>query len=143
MEAHRVTARGHIFGANKPELSEFDDLAIDSSEILVEFDGGHLLSMRVAWGLPSGFGMQGGEWLVGSEGHAQLVSKEIHLRTKAGREVVQPDPASGVCTNNLAEAIHGREQVAATGKDGLEALRVSLAALKSIEKDEPVLVADV
>lgn len=139
-EAKRVTATGHIFGADKPGLADIEDLAIDSAEMLVEFDGGHSLSMRVAWGLPDGFGMRAGQWLVGPHGYAQLVGKQMVIKTSGREEHLDPRTSGSECVDNLAEAIQGREKISATGKDALESLRVSLAALESIKTGQPVSI---
>ena len=132
-----VRATGHVFGRSKQRLGGIDDLAIDAAEILVEMTGGHTLSVFVNWGMPEGFQTVQEEMLCGPALAAQWVDDKL-LAHRSG-EVETCDlppvrfegPAGPI--DDLVEAIRADGQPKVPGSNGRITLRVSLAALESIE----------
>lgn len=47
-------ARGACFAQDKTELAHIHDKAIDTAVVVLEFPGGHVASIHISWGLPSG-----------------------------------------------------------------------------------------
>ena len=137
-----VSAQGHVFGRGKERLAGIEDLAIDAAEILVNMTGGHVLSAFVNWGMPEGFKGFGEEYIVGPAMSARLESGEVRLRYADREETFEANagnpPGCSVRINDLAAAIREGRQPEVTGEDGRIALRVSLAALESIETGEVV-----
>lgn len=54
-----VYAQGRILAANRLEVAQFDQLAIDTAVVTVEFESGDLATMTVSWGLAAGCQMHG------------------------------------------------------------------------------------
>lgn len=50
----QLVATGDIYAQGKPELVEISDLAIDTANILIEFEEGHKAVIAYSWGLPAG-----------------------------------------------------------------------------------------
>ena len=137
-----VSAQGHVFGRGKERLAGIEDLAIDAAEILVNMTGGHVLSAFVNWGMPEGFKRFGEEYIVGPAMSARVEGGQVHLQYPDREETFEANagnpPGCSVRVNDLAAAIREGRQPEVTGEDGRVALRVSLAALQSIETGEVV-----
>lgn len=52
-----VYAQGRILAAGRPEVAHFDQLAIDSAVVTVEYESGDIGTMIVSWGLAERFAM--------------------------------------------------------------------------------------
>jgi predicted dehydrogenase len=52
-----IYAQGRILATGRPEVAHFDQLAIDSAVVTVEYASGDLATMTVSWGLAEHFGM--------------------------------------------------------------------------------------
>lgn len=52
-----VYAQGRILAAGRPEVGHFDQLAIDTAVVTVEFESGDIGTMTVSWGLAEHFQM--------------------------------------------------------------------------------------
>jgi predicted dehydrogenase len=140
-EPVRVTAHGHCFGRNKPELKAFDDLAIDAAEILVEYTGGHVLSVSVNWGLPAGHPGRGQMCITTADVVSTPVDGRISVRY-ADREILY-DPVPGLRgtagrIDDLVNAVVNDRRPEVAGEDGRVALAACLAALESIEAGRTV-----
>ena len=126
-----VSARGHVYGRGKERLASIDDLAIDAAEILVNFTGGHVLSVFVNWGMPEGFRGFGEEYIVGPAMSARVEGGQVRLRFPDREETFEANagnpPGSSVRINDLAAAIREGRQPEVTGEDGRVALAVRLA----------------
>jgi len=140
-----VRATGQVFGRGKRRLAGIDDLAIDAADILVEMAGGHALSVFVNWGMPEGFQTLQEELLCGPELAMQWVDEKL-LEHRGGKVEALELPSdkfagSGGTIDDLVGAIRDDRQPAAGGPEGRIALRVSLAALESIETGREVSLA--
>jgi UDP-N-acetylglucosamine 3-dehydrogenase len=139
-----VYAKGHVFGKGKPRLAEVEDFAIDAADIQVEMTGGHVLNVLVNWGMPEGFGSLTEELFIGPELSVRCAGGQIEMRSRAGTETWDAKdgnpPGSTIRINGLADAIIQGTQPEVTGEDGRIALKLSLAALESIETGSVIQV---
>ena len=139
-----VFATGQVFGANKPFLSSIKDFAIDTAQITVEFAEGHRAYMLYAWGFPVGSDYWQYREFMGPDGIVRLMGEfgeEVHhYRADGRREVVYDMLENGhqEIIRKFAEAVRNNGPVPVDPKDALAALRLSLAALKSMEEGRKV-----
>jgi predicted dehydrogenase len=142
-EARQVYARGHVYGRGKPSLATIDDLAIDAAELVVDYTGGHVLSVLVHWGLPEGHPGFTDSSIVGPEATIRGLPDQLHLAyTDRVENHRLPQGAWGPASRiaDLVSAIRGESALAVDGEAGCRALAVSLAALESIETGRAVEV---
>ena len=140
-EPRRIFARGHIYGRGKPRLKEVDDLARDAAVITIEYEGGHILDLVVNWGMPEGFPGYTEEILMGPALLARPNGGRLLLRYGDHEEfwnVEMPKFPPQQRIADLIAAIREERAPEITGEDGLIALRVSLAAIQSIETGQVV-----
>ncbi len=143
-EPKRVTARGFTFGRNKPELAHLKELAVDTAAVIVEFAGGDLGVITISWGLPAGTRYPGGSDILGPDGIIRVDGLAGLTLVKGGKEEKIGDPSKALPdlhvaqTTCFARAVTGGDPVKASGADGLAALKVSLAALESVETGKSV-----
>jgi predicted dehydrogenase len=145
-EPVRVTAHGHCLGRTKTELKEFDDLAPDAAEMLVEYTNGHVLSAYVNWGLPSGHPGRTHMCITAADAVSCPVSDKLSVRY-SNREVLY-DHVPGMTgtagrVEDLVCAAVNDTPPEVAGEDGRIALAVCLAALESIETGKTVDLAGV
>jgi UDP-N-acetylglucosamine 3-dehydrogenase len=143
-EPKRVTARGFTFGSNKPELSHLKQLAVDTAALIVEFASGDIGVITISWGMPPGTRFPGGSDILGPNGIIKLGGLADISIIKGAKEEKFGDPKAQLPdlhvqqTTHFARAVAEGGPVKATGADGLAALKVSLAALESIETGKTV-----
>lgn len=138
-EPVQVFATGHVFARGKERVAGVADLAIDAAQIQVRYDGGHVLSMLLVWGMPERFPSCADEWFVGPAAAVRVGGNEAELIV--GDRAEPFENARGGSTpriHDLAEAIAGRGTLRVTGEDGRIATAVSVAALESIETGQAV-----
>lgn len=132
-----VFARGHVFGKGTARLASVEDFAIDAADVQVTMTGGHVLNVFVNWGMPEGYSGFGEEVVIGPKLSARATSDGIEVLSHNWKETwdtkIGNPPGSSVRINDLAEAIIEGRQPEVTGDDGRAALKISLAALESIE----------
>lgn len=139
-----VFATGQAFGGNKPFLSSINDIAIDTAHITVEFAAGHRAYLLYAWGFPVGSDYWQYREFMGPDGIVRLMGEhgqEVHhYRADGLREVVHdiPDRGHQEIIRRFVEAIRDDGPVPVDPEDALASLRVSLAAMESIETGEKV-----
>ena len=137
-----VYAKGHVFGKGKDRLSEVDDFAIDAADIQVEMQDSHMLNVMVNWGMPEGYPTLTEELLIGPSMSLRAASGLVEMVTGTASETWDMNegnpPGSSVRINDIADAIIVGRQPSVTGEDGRTALRISLAALESIETGQIV-----
>lgn len=138
-EPTRVFATGHAFGKGKPALVNVEDVAIDAADIQVQFEHGHTLSAFVNWGMPSGYAGVAYELLASPTSIARSDGDRFKIIINGEEEsVVNSGAGPESRISNMAKAIQGTEELEVTGRNGLAALRVSLAAFESIETQRVV-----
>ncbi len=134
-----VFASGQIFGSNKPSLASIRDLAIDTAHISLEFDQGHKAYIFYGWGFPEGATYWQYREFLGPDGILRLMG-EFGEEIQQFRHEGIVETIRGLHENGhervlrlFVEAVKGRGEVPVTGEEALEATRISLAALRSIE----------
>ncbi len=141
-KAKSVYASGHIFGGDKAFLSGIRDLAIDTAQINVEFANGNRAYLLYAWGFPPGPGYWQHREFMGPRGILRLLGefgREIHHYREDGLlETVAGLPENGheVVVRKFVEAVREGREAPVSPEEAVEALRISLAALASIESGE-------
>jgi len=143
-EAESVHACGHVYGKNKERLKSIAsaDLAFDAAEITVRYTGGHVLSVFVNWGMPEKHPgavvseVWGPDAVARLDGcHVEVAHADRTVRYKADPNPIGPS----VRIADVIDAAEGRKpKPEVAGEDGLAALRVCLAALKSIQTGKAV-----
>lgn len=127
--------------------TQFHDIGIDDTGMLsIEFENGVIATLDTSWSRPSKsfptwgdvtmkFVLENGTVEVDSFNQkADLYSEEAG---KCQYVYFGDDIDSGLIAN-FAAAVQGREQVSATGVDGMKALEIALGAYRSSETGKPV-----
>lgn len=145
-EPTQVYASGAIFGRGKARLSVVaeDDFAVDAAQIQVRYEGGHVLSVGIVWGMPEAFPGVHEERIIGPKGmmqrcgggSAELVWGKDQAETL---DAAWSGPESRI--TDLASAITAGMPLEVSGEDGRISARVALAALESIASGQVVNLA--
>ena len=141
-----VTAHGYTFAANAPELADITDKALDSVQFTLTYPGGQVGQVQVSWGLPSGIEHLERHSYLGPGGLIIVNwNNELELRTGA-ESVSWVAPDVNAWREQIAqfhrELTAGAPRRVATIDDGIAALRVSLAVLRSVAEGRPVQLAE-
>jgi predicted dehydrogenase len=145
-EARSVFASGTVFGKNKKTLEGIEDFAIDTAHMDVEFEDGHRAYLLYAWGFPEGSEYWQYREYMGPDGIVRMMGEfgaEVHHYGRDGSlEVVSGLVENGheVILGRFVDAVLHGGDVPVDPEDAVEALKISLAALRSIEtgKREPI-----
>ena len=138
-EPEQVFAAGHVFGRGKKHLEGVYDLAIDEACIEVAYSGGHQLQMYVNWGMPEGFRHPGDNMILGPDRLLRMAEGGIESRSGGGGvETIQPPegmaaPGLSRRIEQFVRAVEQKTNPDVTCEDAMIAMRVSHAALRSIE----------
>jgi len=139
-----VFATGQAFGGNKEFLASISDIAIDTAHITVEFEGGHHAYMLYAWGFPTGSSYWQYREFMGPDGIVRLMGEygeEVHHHRADGRlELVRGliDDGHAVIIRDFVEAIRTDGSVPVDPGEARSALRLALAAMRSIEEGRKI-----
>lgn len=139
-----VFATGRAFGGNKEFLATIEDVAIDTAHITVEFEGGHTAYLLYAWGFPVGSDYWQYREFMGPDGIVRLMGEfgeEVHhYRTDGRREVVYDMLENGHAEiiRAFVEAVRTDGPVPVDPEEARAALRLSLAAIQSIEEGRKI-----
>jgi UDP-N-acetylglucosamine 3-dehydrogenase len=134
-----IYASGHTFGSDKPALQSIRDLAVDTAQINVEFENGNRAYLLYAWGFPPGPGYWQCREFMGPKGIIRLMGEfghEVHHYREDGvLETVSGLKENGhdEIVRRFVAAVREGQEVPVSPVEAKEALRMSLAALKSIE----------
>ena len=144
-EPASVYGSGHVFGRGKPRLAALerdDDFAIDAAEVQVRFEGGHILSFGIIWGMPESFPGAMSEQITGPTGLVRNTggqAQAIFGPDENQQETLPTDPGQPMPRiADLIEAIQTGKKPLVTGADGREAVRACRAALQSIETNQVI-----
>ncbi len=142
-DPYQVAGYGATFAANKPEVAGAGELAIDTAGVVIKYHSGDMTQFSTSWGLPRSLAANGltTDKFVGPDGIIYGdIRKELTL--------VQADGTTESISNAginwwqdeiLAFAWAIREGGSYIGaENGIEALKLSLAALEAIESGETV-----
>jgi len=142
-EPVRVRASGMILAKDAEELKSIEALAIDTGTVIVDFASGDVGSFSVSWGLPKGVKTGGMNDMLGPKGVIIPGHNQVKVIKRGGEETV----IDGLARNmDLEQAryfvacVRGEKQPINTGEDAKITLRVSLAALESIETGKAVVL---
>ena len=126
----------------------------DTAHVSVRFLSGALGTIEVAW---TGTGWEEGFWIYGTEGALEYTNRlgEPYLRHAYRRSPGTTWGDTDVSEHRFAgdrphwrhvraflETIRGEREPICTGEDGLEAVRLVLAAYESAERNAPLRVAE-
>jgi predicted dehydrogenase len=142
-----VSAQGYTFSDNKPEVAHIRHRALDSALITLTYPNGSVGQVQVSWGLPSGVEPVERHTYVGPDGIV-TVDWPRHVTLRDGRGVTRwrsaaNDPWKAEITQFHAELTRGAEQRVASIEAGIDALKTSLAVLRSVAARRPVPLAEV
>jgi predicted dehydrogenase len=138
-KAQSVFASGTVFGNNQQDLTGIKDFAVDTAHIDVEFENGHRAYLLYAWGFPRGQSYWQYREFMGPNGIIRLMGEfgqEVHhYRSDGMREIVHDLKENGHETiiRKFVESVERNCEVPVQPEEALDALKISLAALKSIE----------
>jgi len=137
-KAQSVFASGTVFGKNKLFLAGINDFAIDTAHINVEFENGHRAYLLYAWGFPQGQSYWQYREFMGPNGIIRLMGEfgqEVHCyRSDGMRESVHDLKENGHETiiRKFVDSVDRDSEVPVPPEEAIDALSISLAALKSI-----------
>jgi predicted dehydrogenase len=138
-KARSVFASGTVFGKNKDFPTVIRDFAIDTAHIDVEFENGYRAYLLYAWGFPPGQSYWQYREFMGPNGIIRLMGEfgqEVHCYRSDGiREIVHDLKENGHETiiRKFVESVALNSEVPVPPQEAIEALKISLAALKSID----------
>lgn len=148
-----VLAHGGAWGAGKKRLAGLPDLGMDTIAMQARFEGGHVLSINLSWGLPEGTPSYSSLLVHGPEAFVELqdhsspnrcvgdVSKDLRLvvRSAHGAEEVacaQMDNGPAPVITSLIRAIETGETSEFRASEARRALALILAAERSCRSGE-------
>lgn len=141
-----VTAHGYTFGENRSELASIEQKALDSAQFTLLYPGGHVGQVQVSWGLPTGVDHQERHSYVAPDGLLTVNwnSGMTIFRGAAPEAWTAPehDAWRAEIAQYYLELTSDAPDQTANVDDGIAALRVSLAVLKSIAEQRTVYVAE-
>lgn len=133
---------------------KFDIEVEDTAHASLKFESGALGQVETAW---TATGWEEGFWIYGTKGALEYTNRygrpvlRHSYRTSPGTTWAEPDHADYTFAGepnhtrhvgNFLAAIRGERTVICTGQDGLEAVRLVLAAYHSARTGEPVRLED-
>lgn len=141
-----VRAHGYTFGEGRSELASIEEKALDSALFTLTYPGGRVGQVQVSWGLPSGVEYIERHSYVGPDGLLVVNwnSGMTLYRSSTGEAWQAPefDAWRAQIQQFYRELTEGVPQEVAGIDDGLDALRVSLAVLKSVAEERTVLLSE-
>ncbi len=141
-----VTAHGYTFAEGRSELASIEEKALDSALFTLTYPGGRVGQVQVSWGLPSGVEYVERHSYVGPDGLLIVNwNSGMTLHRSAQAEVWQApefDAWQAQIAQFHRELTEGAPQSVAGIDDGIDALRVSLAVLKSVAEGRTVRLAE-
>ena len=140
----RVYAQGRILAISRAEIAHFDQLAIDTAIVTVEFESGDLGTFTVSWGLPAGFQLHGrADRLIGPNGGAEGAVNGPLMMYDADRVEqidIVPRDLHQVEMELFAQAVAGGAPFPSGFREGRQMLALTQAMLRSIDSGQPVAV---
>jgi predicted dehydrogenase len=139
-----VSGYGTIFAQGKPEVANLGELAIDTAGVTIKYKSGDIAQFSTTWGLPRTLKGRdiSGDKLIGPKGMIiGDIRKQMTLVNGAG----QTEEVNNTGVDwwqleiaALAENIRNGGAPLVDARNGREALRLSLAALKAIETGQTI-----
>ena len=142
-----VDARGGILGGDKPQLAAIQERAIDTALIGLTYPDGTHVQLQMSWGLPAGVPAEEHHVIVGPDALLRVEWPSLIVRRRAleAETWTNPggDPWQAEIASFAAALRGGGPDHLADATAGIDALRTSLAVLRSIRTGAPVVVGDV
>ena len=139
-----VYAQGRILAMDRPEVSQFDQLALDTAVVTIEYESGDIATMTVSWGLAEGFRMRGRpDRVFGPRGGAEgNVQSELTLYSCSESRTVPIEPRNlhAVEFERFVEAIESGSRPEYSFTEGRQMIAVTRAIHDSIASGQPVQV---
>jgi predicted dehydrogenase len=151
-----VMASGFTFAKDREELSTIQHKAIDTASIIIRFTSGDIGMITVTWGLPPKVDGKPQADMIGPLGLLETpnpfgnnevmckleggITKEVQLSQEDLEECFQPEKT---LVERFLSAIEGKGHPQRTGKDAYIALASSLAVIKSITQERPVMLEEI
>lgn len=137
----RITAVGHAFGADKPELAGIEHIALDTVQCALDYGDAGDAQIQLSWGLPAGVPPLERHTYLGPGGLIE-VNGEVVTRVSAS----EPRRLGSGTTDPWREQIFafareldgGGPQGLADVHAGIRALRASLAVLASVREGRAI-----
>ncbi|MGQ9733298.1 MAG: Gfo/Idh/MocA family protein [Candidatus Zipacnadales bacterium] len=143
-EPVRVMAMGMTFARGVEELPDID-VQTDTATLCVEYSSGDIGVISLTWGLPRGTSAPGPEQVLGPKGIINVQGfKSLQMFRKGGQSEFFGEFAVDLYDKQaaaFAEVVRSDSLPLTGAEEGLMALRVSLAALESIETGQAVEIA--
>lgn len=135
-QAEVVSARGYTFSQDRPELAAITYKALDSVHLTLEYPSGAVGHVQVSWGLPVGIEPLEQHTYMGPSGLI-TVDWNQHVSLQDGNHVTiwsstGTDPWQEEIAYFHRELTEEAPRCLATIDDGISALKVSLAVLRSV-----------
>lgn len=138
-----VRARGHTFGADKPELAGLAHVAVDTVQVTLDYGPAGAAQVQLSWGLPSGVPAVERHSYVAPGGLLQTDGEMIRL-VRGPDVVIYERPEVDAWREEIAafarELRSGDPQGVADVQAGTRALRSSLAVLDAVRTGEIVVL---
>jgi len=138
-----VQAVGTIFAEGKPEVATVADLAIDTSNILVQFEAGHMASIQYGWGMPTGFNDYVRNEIVGPLGMLRVFEDRVEHHKGGGLVETRTGFSDDGHARQIAafvEAIRSESPLPVSPNEARAASVLSHAALDAIDTGNVVAV---
>lgn len=138
-EPVRVTAHGFTLAKDRPELAHLVKIAPDTANISVEYASGDIGVTVVSWGLPPKVNGESLWEFFGPKGLLYPGFDNLRMQLEGGRvKVIESLKMRYEIIRNFTDCILQDKKPLITAEDGLVALKVSLAAIQSMESGMPV-----
>jgi len=137
----RISARGHTFGAGKPELAGIEHVALDTVQVSLDYGKAGSGQIQLSWGLPSGIPAVERHTYVGPDGLIDTDGTTVQLVRGAEPSVYRRDGVDAWAEQirAFARELDGDgPQGLADVQAGTRALRASLAVLAAVRDARPV-----
>lgn len=139
--AEEISAVGHTYGADKPELAGLEHVALDTVQVALRYGEAGSAQLQLSWGLPSGTPARERHTYLGPGGLLEVDGDVVTRTQGATPESFAPDvvdPWREEVTAFARELDGDGPQGLADVQDGIRALRASLAVLASVREGRPV-----
>lgn len=138
-EPVRVTAHGFTLAKDRPEIAHFTKIAPDTANVCVEFASGDIGVIVVSWGLPPGVNGERLWEFFGPKGLIKPGFDNMSLQLEGGNiKVIESLKMRAEITRHFTDCILNDKKPLITAEDGLIALKISLAAIESMEAGSSV-----
>jgi myo-inositol 2-dehydrogenase / D-chiro-inositol 1-dehydrogenase len=138
-------AQGRILATQHPDIAHFDQLAIDTAVVTLEFESGDIGTFTVSWGLPDGFQLEGRpDRIIGPKGGAEgdvRTQLTFYEGNRSEEVAVDGRDLHEVELELFAQTVRGGAPFPTGFREGRQMLAITGAILRSIDTGQPVPVS--